>query len=133
MRITGFTGWLVESEPGPAFIWRDGLPGSHGDIPRGTRPRKAVIRMETDSGLFGVIEMGRGDAVIDLVRRRYHEFIGENPLLTERIWNLMWEIDRVEEIHMRALGMLDILCWDVKSQQARMPIYQMLGGNDRVI
>ena len=133
MKITGFTGWLVEADPGPKFIWRDGLPGSHGDIPRGTRPHKAVIRMETDSGLFGTIEMNRGDAVIDLVRRRYHWFIGENPLLTERMWHLMWEIDRIEEIHMRALGMLDILCWDVKSQQAGMPIYQMLGGNDRIV
>jgi L-alanine-DL-glutamate epimerase-like enolase superfamily enzyme len=63
-------------------------------------------------------------AVIDLVRRRYHEFIGENPLLTERLWRKIWEIDRVEEIHMRALGLLDVLCWDVKSQHARMPIYQ---------
>jgi L-alanine-DL-glutamate epimerase-like enolase superfamily enzyme len=133
MKITGFTGWLVEADPGPKYIWRDGLPGSHGDIPSGSRPRKAVIRMETDSGLYGALEMNRGDAVIDLVRRRYHEFIGENPLLTERIWNLMWEIDRVEEIHMRSLGMLDILCWDVKSQQAKMPVYQMLGGNDRVV
>lgn len=23
MKITGFTGWLVEREPGPKFIWRD--------------------------------------------------------------------------------------------------------------
>lgn len=133
MKITGFTAWLVEADAGPKFIWRDGLPGSHGDIPRGTKPRKAVIRMDTDAGLYGLIEMNRGDAVVDLVRRRYHEFIGENPLLTERIWNLMWEVDRVEEIHMRSLGMLDILCWDVKSQHARMPIYQMLGGNERVV
>lgn len=133
MKITGFTAWLVEHEPGPKFIWRDGIPGSHGDIPRGTKPRKAVIRMETDTGLYGAIEMNRGEAVVDLVRRRYHEFLGENPLLTERMWRLIWEIDRIEEIHMRALGMLDMLCWDVKSQHAKMPIYQMLGGDDRVV
>ena len=130
MKITGFTSWLVETDPGPKFIWRNGLPGSHGDIARGTRPRKAVIRMETDSGLFGALEIGRGDAVLDLIDRRYNWFIGENPLLTERMWNLMWEIDRIEEVHMRALGLLDMLCWDVKSQQAKMPIYQLLGGND---
>ena len=130
MKITGFTSWLVEADPGPKFIWRNGLPGSHGDIARGTRPRKAVIRMETDSGLFGALEIGRGDAVLDLISRRYNWFIGENPLLTERMWNLMWEIDRIEEVHMRALGLLDMLCWDVKSQQAKMPIYQLLGGND---
>ena len=130
MKITGFTSWLVEADPGPKFIWRNGLPGSHGDIARGTRPRKAVIRMETDSGLFGALEIGRGDAVLDLISRRYNWFIGENPLLTERMWNLMWEIDRIEEVHMRALGLLDMLCWDVKSQQAKMPVYQLLGGND---
>ena len=133
MQITGFTAWLVEADPGPNFIWRDGLSGSHGDIPRGTRPRKGVVRMETDSGLFGAFEINRGDSLVDLVRRRFHNFIGENPLLTERMWQLIWEIDRVEEIHMRQLGVLDILCWDVKSQHARMPIYQMLGGHDRVV
>ena len=133
MQIKSFTCWLVENEPGPAFIWRKGLPGSHGDIPPGTKPRKAVLRMDTDEGDFGVIEMGRGDAIIDLVRRRYPHFIGENPLLTERMWNLMWEIDRIEEVHMRALGMLDILCWDIKSKRAKMPLYQMLGGNDRKV
>jgi hypothetical protein len=79
MKITGFTSWLVETEPGPKFIWRDGLPGSHGDIPHGSKPRKAVIRMETDSGLVGAIEMNRGDAVIDLVRRRYQADLGDRP------------------------------------------------------
>lgn len=133
MKVTGFTGWLVETDPGPQFIWRDGLPGSHGDIPRGTRPRKAVIRMDTDSGVSGVVEIGRGDAVLDLLRRRYWWFLGENPLLTERVWHLMWEIDRIEEVHLRSLGLLDLLCWDVKSRQAGLPIYQMLGGNDRVV
>ena len=133
MKITGFTGWLVEAEPGPKFIWRDGLPGSHGDIPRGSKPHNAIIRMETDSGLYAAIEVGRGEAVLDLVRRRYHEFIGENPLLTERLWRLIWELDRIEEIHMRSLGLLDMLAWDIKSQHAKMPIYQMLGGDDRVV
>lgn len=133
MKITSFTCWLLEVEPGPRFIWRDGLPGSHGDIPKGSRPRNAVVRMATDTGLSAVVEFNRGDAAIDLVRRRFHHFIGENPLLTERMWHLVWEVDRVEEINMRLLGALDILCWDIKSQVAGMPIYQMLGGNARVV
>ena len=57
MKIVGFTVWLVEADPGPKFIWRDGLPGSHGDIPAGTRPRKAVLRMETDSGVMASLEI----------------------------------------------------------------------------
>jgi hypothetical protein len=113
MRIKSFTCWLVEHEPGPKYIWRDGLPGSHGDIPPGSKPHQAVLRMDTDEGQHGVLEIGRGEAVLDLVRRRYHEFIGENPLLTERMWHLMWEIDRIEEVHMRHFGLIDILCWDI--------------------
>lgn len=133
MRITKFTCWLVETEPGPKFLWRNGLPGSHGDIPPGSKPHKAVLRLDTDEGDYGVAEIGRGEAVVDLVRRRFHEFIGENPLLTERMWQLMWEIDRIEEVHMRHFGLIDILCWDLKSKRAGMPIYQMLGGNDRKV
>ena len=129
MHINGFTAWLVETDPGPKFMWRNGLPGSLGDVPRGSRPKKAVLRMDTDEGVFGALEVGRGDAVLDLVQRRYHTFLGENPLLTERMWTLMWEIDRIEEVQMRALGLLDILCWDIKSQVAKLPIHQLLGGN----
>ena len=82
MKITGFTAWLVEHEPGPKFIWRDGIPGSHGDIPHGSKPRKAVIRMETDSGLEGVIELGRGDAVIEArSTRKLLQHVG--PMLSD--------------------------------------------------
>jgi L-alanine-DL-glutamate epimerase-like enolase superfamily enzyme len=130
MKITGFTVWIAEGDPGPKFIWRKGIPGSHGDIPRGTKPLKAFVRMETDTGLWSAICVGPGVAIADLVQRRYHEFIGDDPLLTERLWSKMWEIDRIEEINLRALGLLDILAWDIKSQAARMPIYKMLGGND---
>ena len=130
MKITGFTVWITKADRGPKFIWRNGIPGSHGDIPRGTEPLKAVLRMETDIGLFGAMEVKPGIAIGDLVQRRYHEFIGDDPLLTERLWTKMWEIDRIEEINLRALGLLDILAWDIKSQVAKMPIYQMLGGND---
>ena len=122
MKITGFTCWLVETEPGPQFFWRDGLAGSHGDVAPGTRPRKAVIRMDTDAGIYGAMELGRGASVIDLIGRRYHTLVGENPLMTERLWTLIWEIDRVEEIHMRSLGILDVLSWDVKSKAANLPV-----------
>ncbi|MEP6445496.1 MAG: hypothetical protein ABJ034_11535, partial [Hyphomicrobiales bacterium] len=130
MKITGFTVWIAPADRGPKFIWRNGIPGSHGDIPRGSEPMKAVLRMETDAGVFGAMEVGSGVAIADLVRRRYHEFIGDDPRLTEKLWIKMWEIDRIEEINLRALVLLDILAWDVKSQAAKMPIYQMLGGFD---
>lgn len=133
MEITGFTIWLVPRDRGVRFAWRRGLPGSHGDIPRGGTPKSAIIRMETDAGLYGAIEVNNGVSVMDLAERRYHEFIGDNPLMTERLWSKMWEIDRIEEIPMRHLGLVDVLAWDIKSQRAGLPLYQLMGGNDPVV
>jgi L-alanine-DL-glutamate epimerase-like enolase superfamily enzyme len=133
LQITGFTCWLVEADPGPKFVWRRGLQGSHGDLRPGTKPQSAILRMETDEGYTGALEVGRGAAVLDLVARRFHGFIGENPLLTERLWHLMWEVDRIEETNLRHFGLLDLLCWDVKSQKAGMPIHELLGGNGTVV
>ena len=133
MRIESFTCWTVEVDRTPAFIWRNGLPVSNSDTPPGSRPRSAVIRMDTDEGVFGAVMKPNGDAIFDLVRRRYNHFIGEDPLLTEKLWNQVWEVDRLEEIGVRELGILDVLCWDVKSKKAQMPIYQMLGGYNRKV
>lgn len=133
MKIKNFRCWVIEEDAGHHFDWRDGLPGSHGEFPGGAKARNAIIRMETDTGEFGALKIRRGDSVADLVQRRFHHFIGENPLLTERLWNKVWEVDRVEEINIGLLGALDMLCWDVKSKTAGMPIYQMLGGNDPVV
>jgi L-alanine-DL-glutamate epimerase-like enolase superfamily enzyme len=133
MKITGFTCWLVETDPGPKFIWRNGLPGSHGDVRPGRNPRKAIVRMETDEGLSGALEFRPGEILFDMVDRRFHHFIGEDPLMTEKIWNLVWEVDRIEEFPMRPIGVVDMLCWDVKSQRANLPVYQLLGGNDRQV
>lgn len=89
--------------------------------------------METDAGEFGAVKIRRGDGVADLVRRRFHHFIGENPLNTEKLWVKAWEVDRVEEINIGLLGLLDLLCWDLKSKVAGLPIYQLLGGHDPVV
>ena len=133
MKIESFTCWTIEVDRTPEFIWRNGLPVSNSDVPPGSKPRNAVIRMDTDEGFFGTITRPRADSVFDMVSRRYHHFIGENPLLTERMWNLVWEVDRIEEFHILGLGILDLLCWDVKSKKAGLPIYQMLGGHNKEV
>ncbi|WP_210529975.1 enolase C-terminal domain-like protein [Rubellimicrobium arenae] len=133
MNIIGFTAWLFEVDPGPRFLWRDGLPGSHGELPGLAQPRRVALRMETDSGLTGEIILDRGEQAFDLIRRRFHHFVGADPLRTERLWHLLWEVDRVEEIPMRFMGVLDQLSWDLKSKLAGLPIWQMLGGNDPVV
>ncbi|WP_421725032.1 enolase C-terminal domain-like protein [Bauldia sp.] len=133
MEITGFSCWVVEHDPMPAFAWRQGLPSTASDSPDPLRPRKAVLRMETDTGTFGATELGKGDGVADAVRRRFDRFLGADPLMTERVWHLMWETDRIEEFPVHTTAAIDLLCWDVKSKVAGMPVHQMVGGNDTVV
>lgn len=129
MKISRFTCWVHEAERAPQVIWRRGLPTSHGGLPDGEGPRLASILMETDTGATGFVVAEMGDAVLDVVRRRFAHFIGENPLLTEHMWRLVWEVDRIEEFHIRQLGLIDVLCWDLKSKTAGMPIHVILGGS----
>lgn len=129
MKITRFTCWVHEAPRAPQVIWRHGLPTSHGGLPPGEGPRRASILMETDTEHFGFIEVEMGDAVFDLVRRRYAHFIGCNPLMTETMWRKIWEVDRIEEFHIRHLGHMDVLCWDLKSKLAGLPVHLLLGGS----
>jgi L-alanine-DL-glutamate epimerase-like enolase superfamily enzyme len=51
-----------------------------------------------------------------------------DPLMTERLWHEMWEVDRIEEFAVHTTSLLDLMCWDVKSRVAGMPVHQMIGG-----
>ena len=64
----------------------------------------AYVRVDTDEGVTGCVQMEHGDAVVSLVRRRLKALIGEDPLMTERLWGLIWEIDRIEEMQLSQLG-----------------------------
>lgn len=133
MRVTAITCWVIEHNPMPAFAWRQGLPSTASDSPPGVPPRKAIIRMETDAGIYGATELAKGDGVADTVRRRFGGFIGADPLMTEHMWHLMWEIDRIEEFAVHTTSVVDLLCWDIKSKKANLPVHQLVGGNSPII
>ena len=129
MKITDIRCYLIEdAHPAHPFRWRKGLPGSGDGTAPDARPLAAVLRMDTDAGVTGSLQVGDGEAVASLTRRRLKTLIGEDPLMTERLWTLVWEIDRIEELHMQHLGLIDLLAWDIKSRVARMPVYKMVGG-----
>ena len=86
--------------------------------------------MDTDEGITGATRIADGEAVASLTRRRLKTFIGDDVLLTERLWTKMWEIDRIEETNMAHFGLIDLLAWDLKSKKANLPAYKLMGGND---
>jgi L-alanine-DL-glutamate epimerase-like enolase superfamily enzyme len=134
MKITDIRCYLIEEPWGrDTYRWRAGLPGSGDGTPDGEVPHSAVLRVDTEAGITGCVKWNRGDAVASLVKRRLKKLIGEDALLTERLWHKVWEIDRVEEMQLHHMALLDLALWDIKSRAANMPLWKMLGGNDRAV
>jgi L-alanine-DL-glutamate epimerase-like enolase superfamily enzyme len=107
----------------PPFKWRAGLPGSE---PAGIG---AVLRVVTDEGIEGLAPCERGHILADLVNRRLRdELIGQDPLQREWLWHRLWEIDRIEELPLYILGLVDVALWDIAGKAAALPVYQVLGG-----
>jgi len=126
MKITDIKCYVVPHVSSrPTFHWRRGLVS--GGRP-GVETHAGILRVETDAGYVGHVGGGNGHHLAEMTQRYLKaEFVGKNPLNTEHLWHRMWELHRSG---VRLLGLLDVACWDIKSQAAGLPLYQLLGGND---
>ncbi|MCC6444083.1 MAG: racemase [Armatimonadetes bacterium] len=131
MKITDIQCYVLERPAPPEiFRWRRGLAGSGDGTPSGEPTYSAILKVETDAGIIGMAGSGNGHATASVARRRLKSLVGMDPLRTERLWKEVWEIDRLEEMTMIQLGLLDAACWDIKSRAAGLPLYALLGGYD---
>ncbi|MFI6724356.1 racemase [Streptomyces sp. R-74717] len=122
MRITDVTVELVDLPAQPSFRWRAGLPGSEPAVVGG------VLRVHTDEGLVGEAHTRRGLIVSDLVDRRIRaDLTGRDPLMRELLWQRLWELDRIEELPIYALGLVDVALWDLAGKAAGQPVHRLLG------
>jgi L-alanine-DL-glutamate epimerase-like enolase superfamily enzyme len=122
MRITDVTVELVDLPAQPSFDWRKGLPGSEGPVTGG------ILRVYTDDGLVGEAPTRRGVIVADIVKRRIREdLLGRDALARELLWHRMWELDRIEEFPVYALGLVDVALWDIAAKAAGVPVHRLLG------
>lgn len=88
-----------------------------------------ILHLVTDQGISGFAELGRGAIAMDVIRRRLRPMLlGEDPLMKERLWKKVWEVDRIEELPLYLLGTVDVALWDITSKVAGVPLYQLLGG-----
>ncbi len=94
-------------------------------------PVSAVfIEIETDDGVTGI----GGPTSIDVAFIAFRQFrdllIGEDPIATERLWDIMYR----SAVHGRkgeamfAISVLDCALWDLRGKWANAPVYQLLGG-----
>ena len=115
----------------PPFLWRSGLDGSPPDHDG------AVLHIRTDDGASGVALLSRpGSAsqlqhAVDALFRR--ELVGKDPLDRELLWHRIWEIDRIHELPLPLLGIVDVALWDLAARSAALPLWQLLGGARRSI
>lgn len=124
MKITGFEIEHYASET-IAYDWRDGLVGGPGG-----KVVQTLLRVKTDSGVDGVVWLKNKAISVDLVERCIaSRFVGADPLMREKLWSEMWELDRLEEFPMYALGYLDVAVWDIAAKSAGVPLYKLLGGH----
>ncbi|MFE7392558.1 enolase C-terminal domain-like protein [Streptomyces sp. NPDC057582] len=123
MRITDVTMEMLDLPAQPPFQWRAGLPGSEPAVVGG------ILRIHTDEGLVGEAHTRRGLIVSDLVDRRIRaDLTGRDPLMRELLWQRLWELDRIEELPIYALGLVDVALWDLAGKAAGLPVHRLLGG-----
>jgi hypothetical protein len=90
-----------------AHKWRDGLAGGFGGTTRQT-----MLRVKTDSEIDGIVWLKNHAISQDLVERcLVRNFVGTDTLMREQLWSKTWELDRLEELPMYALGYVDVAAW----------------------
>ncbi|WP_194921958.1 enolase C-terminal domain-like protein [Catenulispora rubra] len=110
----------------PPFRWREGLAGS---APAG---EGGILRIGTDAGVEGVAFFSRPGAAVlldDLVERIFRpELLGQDPFQREWLWHRVWELDRIHELPLPTLGLIDVALWDLAGRVQNLPTWQVLGG-----
>ena len=123
MKIVAVHAYTIRSRTKHMFVWRQGLIGSDPES------EETWLRLVTNEGVEGWSRTPRGGIAMDLAVRRLKPWLlGKDPLMKERLWHELWEIDRIEEFPMYIMGWVDTALWDITAKVAKLPLYQLLGG-----
>jgi len=100
-----------------------------------------TVEVQTDKGISGigflslpVFSHGEiGDVIASLLKRNLRNVVlGENPLHTEQIWQLMysatWKLGG-KGIFRKCIGAIDIALWDIKGRAFNVSVSDLLGAH----
>jgi mannonate dehydratase len=96
-----------------------------------------TLKIETNEGLYGLGDAtlnGRELAVASyLTDHVIPTLMGRDAQAIEDIWQYLYRgaYWRRGPVTMCAIGAVDTALWDIKAKQARLPLYQLLGGASR--
>lgn len=120
MRITSVT---IET-----FRWPLVTPITNGTQTY-THVSKCLVTIETDEGITGV-GVGEGHAITHAAIEHFIPLLlGRDPFDVERIWHDLWIPKLVGRRGMstRAISIIDVALWDIRSKRADVPLYKLLG------
>ena len=95
------------------------------------RVTQTFVFVETDAGVTGVVGPLTGDGTAYYIALQLKPLlIGENPLATEYLWELMYRNAPNGRFgdNMIAISHIDYALWDIKGKLANQPIHALLGG-----
>ncbi|MFC6963686.1 mandelate racemase/muconate lactonizing enzyme family protein [Halocatena marina] len=91
-----------------------------------------IVKVETDAGVYGLGETFRAEAALDMAGRMTTDLVGENPLDTHRMRELLEQrYTGTGRIGQAAFTAIETACYDIKGKIFDVPVYELLGGKYR--
>ncbi len=94
-----------------------------------------LVKVVTDSGMYGIGEAYRGAGTIDWIRKIKEEIIGEDPLQIDVLWHKMMDegsgADSRSGTLTGAISGIESALWDLAGKVLNVPVYTLLGGKFR--
>lgn len=127
MKITSMKAHVLEATIKEPFSWSFNSANKRGSC---------IVEIVTDSGIEGWGEcFGPPELNATVVRAFSNYLIGQDPLKTEGLWQLIYEKFRDQGqkgLVITALSGVDIALWDIKGKYFKAPICQLMGGPLRI-
>lgn len=91
-----------------------------------------IVKIETDADVYGLGETFRAEAALDMADRMDVDLVGQNPLDTDRIRELLEQrYTGCGRIGQAAFTAIETACYDIKGKLFDVPVYELLGGKYR--
>ena len=105
-----------------------------------TGQRPILLRIDTDSGIYGVGEVGMaygagGNAAVGMLKDYAPYILGMDPMNIEAIWEKLLKTTFWGQgggtVVFGGMSGIDMALWDIKGKALGVPVYQLLGGKCR--